>query len=128
MSTDKKELIQRALSKLLETGDAEALAPALSDDFLHHRPDGLTRTKTEWLAAIRASWENIADMKVEINHILADGDHVVLHTRRTLPDDGPQVTVVDILRLDNDLIAEAWETIEPSAQAPANLEWWEPTH
>ncbi|RFS82213.1 nuclear transport factor 2 family protein [Actinomadura spongiicola] len=125
MSTDKKELLQRAMSNLIETGDVDALAPALSDDFLHHRPDAMTRTKSEWLAAIRAAWENIADMQVEIKHVLADGDHVVLHTRRGLPN-GPEITVVDVWRFDGDLIAEAWEIIEPTAHAPANLQWWEP--
>jgi hypothetical protein len=64
-------------------------------------------------------------MQVEILHLLADDDHVVLHSRRRLPEGGPEIVVVDIWRLDDGLIAEAWEIIEPVAQAAANLVWWD---
>ncbi|MFI0423722.1 hypothetical protein [Spongiactinospora sp. 9N601] len=42
------------------------------------------------------------------------------------PGTEPGIEVVDIWRLDEGLIAEAWEIIEPVAQASANLTWWEP--
>ncbi|MFD2353832.1 nuclear transport factor 2 family protein [Nonomuraea ferruginea] len=64
-------------------------------------------------------------MQIEIQHVLADGDHVVMHSRRQLPADGPEITVADIWRLDDGLITEAWEIIEPTSQAAANLTWWE---
>ncbi|MFC9916785.1 nuclear transport factor 2 family protein [Streptomyces sp. NPDC127197] len=68
----------------------------------------------------------LADMRVDVHHLLADGDHVVMHSRRRLPDAGPEIAVVDIWRIDDGLIAEGWEIIEPVAQAAANLVWWEP--
>ncbi|MFI0480377.1 nuclear transport factor 2 family protein [Actinomadura sp. 9N215] len=126
MTTENKNIVQKALAELIETGDVDALGRLLSDGFVHHRPDATSRTKAEWLAAVRASWEKIADMRVEVLHVLADGDHVVMYSRRSLPDSGPEVAVVDIWRFDGGLIAEAWEVIEPVAQAAANLAWWEP--
>jgi predicted SnoaL-like aldol condensation-catalyzing enzyme len=95
----------------------------LSDDFVHHRPDSTSSTRKERLASVGAALGALGDMRVEIQHLLADGDHVVVHSRRWLPD-GPEITVVDICRLDGGLIAEAWETIEPAAHAGANLTWW----
>ncbi|MBD2899298.1 nuclear transport factor 2 family protein [Spirillospora sp. NPDC000708] len=121
-----KDTVQRALSELIATGSTAGLAPLLSDDFIHHRPDATSSTKTEWLANVQAALTPLADMQVEIRHLLADGDHVVLHTRRRLPDGGPEIAVVDIWRVDGGLIAEAWEIIEPTAHAAANLTWWEP--
>ncbi|WP_433142909.1 nuclear transport factor 2 family protein [Actinomadura nitritigenes] len=120
-----KDTVQRALSELIATGSTAGLAPLLSDDFVHHRPDATSSTKTEWLANVQAALTPLADMQVEIRHLLADGDHVVLHTRRRLPDGGPEIAVVDIWRVDGGLIAEAWEIIEPTAHAAANLTWWE---
>ncbi|TMQ94797.1 nuclear transport factor 2 family protein [Actinomadura soli] len=125
MSDENKSLVQKAMAELIETGDVDALGMVLSDEFVHHRPDS-SATKAEWLAAVRAAWERIADMEVEVQHVLADGDHVMMYSRRRLPDGGPEVAVVDIWRFDGGLIAEAWEVIEPVAQASANLEWWEP--
>ncbi|MFE5813213.1 nuclear transport factor 2 family protein [Streptomyces sp. NPDC056479] len=126
MTTDNKNIVQRALTELIETGSVDALEPLLSDDFVHHRPDSTTSTKTEWLTAIQAALIPLADMRVDIHHLLADGDHVVMHSRRRLPDGGPEVAVVDIFRIDEGLVAECWEIIEPVAQAAANLLWWEP--
>ncbi|NUP65938.1 MAG: nuclear transport factor 2 family protein [Nonomuraea sp.] len=127
MTEDNKGIVQRALTALVATGDVDALAPLLSDDFVHHRPDASARTKTEWLAAVGAALVPLAGMEVEIQHVLADGDHVMMHSRRRLPDGGPEIVVVDLWRLDDGLIAEAWEIIEPTSQAAANFTWWNPT-
>ncbi|WP_369230640.1 nuclear transport factor 2 family protein [Streptomyces sp. R21] len=126
MTTDNKSMVQRALAELMETGSVDALEPLLRDDFVHHRPDSTSSTKAEWLAAVQAALTPLADMRVEVQHLLADGDHVVMHSRRQLPDAGPEVAVVDIWRIDEGLVAECWETIEPVAQAASNLVWWEP--
>ncbi|MBG0563826.1 nuclear transport factor 2 family protein [Actinoplanes aureus] len=127
MTTENKAIVERALTGLLETGDVGALAPFLSDDFVHHRPGGITSTRQEWLALVRDALVPLAGMRVEILRLLADGDHVVMHSRRRLPG-GPEITVVDIWRLDAGLISEAWEIIEPDAQAAANLTWWDPAY
>jgi predicted SnoaL-like aldol condensation-catalyzing enzyme len=123
MTTENKGIVQRALAGFIETGNLDTLASFLSDDFIHNRPDA-TSTKAEWLAAVRAALGPTAGMQVEIMHLLADGDHVVVHSRRRLPDAGTEVVVVDVLRIDDGSIAEIWEIIEPVAHAPANLAWW----
>ncbi|MFG6196958.1 nuclear transport factor 2 family protein [Nonomuraea sp. JJY05] len=125
LTTDNKSIVQRALTALVATGDVDALAPLLSEDFVHHRPGPTSSTKAEWLAAVRAALVPLAGMQVEIHHVLADGDHVVMYSRRRLPGAEPGIAVVDIWRLDDGLIAEAWEIIEPVSQVAANLVWWE---
>jgi predicted SnoaL-like aldol condensation-catalyzing enzyme len=123
-ATDNKTIVGQAFAGLVESGDVASVERVLSEGFVHHRPDSASSTKTEWLASMRASLENIADMQVEIKHMLADGDHVVMHSRRRLPS-GPEITVVDIMRFEDGLIAEAWETIEPTAEAASHLTWWD---
>ncbi|WP_328475740.1 nuclear transport factor 2 family protein [Streptomyces sp. NBC_00377] len=126
MTTDNKSIVQRALAELIQAGSVDALEPLLSDDFVHHRPDSTSSTKAEWLDAVQAALIPLADIRVDVHHLLADGDHVVMHSRRRLPDAGPEIAVVDIWRIDEGLITEGWEIIEPVAQAAANLVWWEP--
>ena len=123
ITTDNKSIVGRAFAGLVESGDVASVERVLSDGFVHHRPDSTSSTKPEWLAAMRASLEHIAGMQVEVLHVLADGDHVVMHSRRRLPS-GPEITVVDIMRFENGLIAEAWETIEPTSEAASHLTWW----
>lgn len=122
-TADNKTIVGQAFAGLVETGDVAAVERVLSDSFVHHRPDSTSSTKPEWLASVRRSLENIAGMQVEVLHVLADGDHVVMHSRRRLPS-GPEITVVDIMRFEDGSIAEAWETIEPTAEATSHLTWW----
>lgn len=126
MTTENTAIVQQAFAALIETGDVDAVGHVLRDDFVHHRPDATTSTKTQWLASVGTALAALTDMKVEMLHMLAAGDHVVVHSRRWLPD-GPEITVVDICRLDDGLITEVWEIIEPAAHASANLSWWKPT-
>jgi predicted SnoaL-like aldol condensation-catalyzing enzyme len=125
-TTENKNIVQQALAELVETGEVDGLERLLSDDFVHHRPDTSSSTKTEWLAAVRAALVPLADMRVDVHHVLADNDHVVMHSHRRLPHAGPEIAVVDIWRFEDGLIAEAWEIIEPTDQAAAHLAWWDP--
>ncbi|MET7375097.1 nuclear transport factor 2 family protein [Micromonospora arida] len=125
MTIENKSIVGRALAGLVDTGDVDTLASYLSEDFTHHRSDSTTSTRTQWLAAVRAALGPTAGMRVDILHLLADGDHVVVHSRRRLPGGGPEIVVVDVLRIADGLIAEGWEIIEPAAQAATNAAWWD---
>jgi len=120
--TDNKTIIERALAGLAAPGGVAALADVLSEDFVHHRPDS-TSNKEEWLAAVQAV--PLADLQVEVSHLLADGDLVVLHSARRLAGAGPGITGVHLWRLRDGSIVEGWEIIEPVADAAANYLWWQ---
>lgn len=125
---ENKAVVQLALAELIAHGDVDALGRRLTDGFVHHKPDGTSSTKPQWLAEVGTALAAVpfADLQVEVLHMLADGDHVVLYTRRRLPGSDSGIAVVDILRLDGGLIAEAWEIIEREDQVAANLAWWKP--
>jgi predicted SnoaL-like aldol condensation-catalyzing enzyme len=121
MGTDHQHIVQSALTKLAQTGDANALEPFLHESFLHHRPES-TLNKAQWLASVAAV--PLADLRVEIRHLLADGAFVVMHSTRSLAPNGPRVAGVDIWRVEEGLIAEAWEILEPFAEAADHFVWW----
>ncbi|NYI76564.1 nuclear transport factor 2 family protein [Nocardioides panzhihuensis] len=122
--TDAVTTFTAAFAGLVATGDTGPVEQLLAPGFRHHRPDATSSTKDQWLSAVRGSLERIAGMEVEVKHVLASGDHVVMHRRRRLPG-GPEITVVDICRFEDELIAEVWEIIEPAAEAAAHLSWWD---
>lgn len=123
-STDAVRAVTTAFAGLVATGDTGPLEQLLAPDFRHHRPDATSSTKEQWLDAVGGSLERIDGMEVEVKHVLAADDHVVMHTRRRLPG-GPEITVVDICRFEGSMIAESWEIIEPAAEAAAHLSWWD---
>ncbi|WP_034591154.1 nuclear transport factor 2 family protein [Hamadaea tsunoensis] len=126
LDTDNKAIVQQALTDLVATGDVDALGRRLSEDFVHHRPDAYDLGKAEWLDAVRAAFVPLADQRVDVKLLLADGEHVIMYSHRALPDGGPEVAVVDIWRVHEGLVAEGWEIIEPLAEAARHLSWWNP--
>jgi predicted SnoaL-like aldol condensation-catalyzing enzyme len=121
MTTDNKHIVEQALSELIRTGDLAALEALLHVDFVHHRPDA-TRNKAQWLQAVRAL--PLGELRIQIHHFLADGDFVVMHSTRRLQRGGPDITGVDIWRVEGGLIVEGWETLESQAYAAHNMQWW----
>ncbi|WP_188525073.1 nuclear transport factor 2 family protein [Isoptericola cucumis] len=117
--------VRRVLGVVFGAGDVGALEPVLDKSFVHHRPDGTSRGRDEWVAAVRQTVAEARGVQVDVRHLLADGDHVVMHSVRRLPG-GPAVTGVDIWRFDRGRVAEAWEILEPAAEAAGHLRWWEP--
>ncbi|TDC14926.1 nuclear transport factor 2 family protein [Kribbella albertanoniae] len=125
MTTENEQLVQQTMAQLIGDGGVAAVEHLVSEDFRHYRPEGLVRTKSEWLADISRSLLSLEGMQVEILHLLSDGDYVVIHTRRRLPDGKPGIVVVDILRIADGQFTEVWELVEPVASAQAHLTWWE---
>ncbi|SKC72478.1 nuclear transport factor 2 family protein [Krasilnikoviella flava] len=116
--------VQQVVGEVFGSGDLGALERILADGFVHHRPDS-SRTREEWVAGLRESLAGAPGMQVEVQHLLTDGDHVVMHSRRLLPG-GASITGIDIWRFDDGRIAEAWEILEPAAESAAHLRWWQP--
>ncbi|WP_330175361.1 hypothetical protein OG875_18645 [Streptomyces sp. NBC_01498] len=53
---------------------------------------------------------------------MAHGDHVTMFSRRSLPGGAPDIAVADLFRVQDGLIAERWEVVEPvPAGAPDPL-------
>ncbi len=55
---------------------------------------------------IGAKWEH--------GIIMAEGDHVIVHSRYTNPD-GSAIVVVDIMRINDGMFQEHWDVIQPEA-------------
>jgi predicted SnoaL-like aldol condensation-catalyzing enzyme len=61
-------------------------------------------------------------MAVSVAQPAAERHELRVHRRAPRP---PEITVVDIMRFEDGLIAEAWETTEPTTEAASHLTWWD---
>jgi predicted SnoaL-like aldol condensation-catalyzing enzyme len=111
MSTDNKRIVEEAIAELFGKGGVDAVAPLLRADFVDHGPGLVASNKADWIAAVRQL--PVADMKIEVRHLLADGDYVTMLSRRWLPWEGHWIAVSDIWRLEDGLIAEHGEVFQP---------------
>ncbi|MFE4610036.1 nuclear transport factor 2 family protein [Streptomyces niveus] len=114
VSNDNKDLVLNCL-KLYGAGDFDAVAPLLRDDYADHGLPFRTATKAEWIAEARKL--PLAELRVDIRRLVAEGDHVTMFSRRSLPDGALDIAVADIFRIQDGLIAERWEIVE---QIPPN--------
>lgn len=111
MRTQNKSIVEQALSELFGDGGVDAAALYLRDDFVDHGPGVVASTKADWIATVRDL--PVADMKLEVHHVLAEGDLVTMLSRRWLPWEARWIAVVDIYRLEDGLIVEHGEVFQP---------------
>ncbi|MFD3655645.1 nuclear transport factor 2 family protein [Streptomyces sp. NPDC058620] len=117
MSTDNKELVLTCL-ELYGKSDLDAVAPLLRDDFVDHGLPFRTSTKEDWIAAARKL--PLTELRIDIRRLVAEGDYVTMFSRRWLPGGGLDIAVADVFRLQDGLIAERWEIVEPIAADTPN--------
>ncbi|NEE03956.1 nuclear transport factor 2 family protein [Phytoactinopolyspora halotolerans] len=106
-----KSIVEKAIGELFGAGGVDAAAAYLHDDFVDHGPGVVTSNKADWIATVRQL--PVADMKIEVHHVLAEGDHVTMLSRRWLPWESHWIAVVDIYRLEDGLIVEHGEVFQP---------------
>ncbi len=110
-----KELISRGLAEFA-AGNVEVLRTLLHEDFLEHSP-GNPSGRDAFIEFIAAS--PLMDVRMTVKRVIADGDHVVVHYHATRPDDDRGAAVVDIWRLQDGLIVEHWDVVQPVPEPSA---------
>jgi predicted SnoaL-like aldol condensation-catalyzing enzyme len=109
--TDNKQLILDCLARYGEGDHLDAVAPLLRDDYTDHGLPFQTSTKAAWIAVAREL--PLADMRIDIRRLMSEGDYVMMYSRRSLPDGALDIAVADVFRVEDGLIAERWEIVEP---------------
>lgn len=107
--TSSKALVLNAYQRLAAR-DLDGLGQLLHEDFSSHNPDIPSgRAKAmEFLAR-----SPIADTSVDIQHVVADGELVAVHYLALSPGETKSRSVVDIWRVNDDLLAEHWDVVQP---------------
>ena len=95
----------------VERKGVEAAELYLSEDYIQHNP--YTATGRQAFIDYVASWaKEKPDAYSEIKRVIAEGDLVVVHVHDRLNKQDRGSAVVDIFRVENDLIVEHWDVIQ----------------
>jgi len=112
------EKIVIELMRLVGEGDADGVLDLLHPDFVSHNPtvahDPAVATGKQAFAAFLRSTAGaqMLGSNIEIRRVMADGDHVMVHSRFVRADP-PHIAAVDILRLSHGLVVEHWDVLQP---------------
>jgi predicted SnoaL-like aldol condensation-catalyzing enzyme len=115
-----KKLVTDFYQALYGDKDSNAIDKYVADDIKQHNP--ALQDGKEWLKkSLRPFLENsnIEKTKVDIKQTAADGDLVWLLVRDVAPN-GKEFARVNIFKVDNDKISEAWKVSEPVPAKSAN--------
>ena len=115
-----KQLVADLYRDVFGKMDVEAASRYLRKDYIQHNPrvpTGLKGFQTFFREMFaHASPEMKASFKLEVLHVVAEGDLVVIHTHQsgTGPDGKPfDVTGFDLFRVQDAMIAEHWDASAP---------------
>jgi predicted SnoaL-like aldol condensation-catalyzing enzyme len=105
--TSSKDLVLNAYQRLAAR-DFDGLGSLLHEEFNSHNPD-IPAGRTAAMEYLVDS--PIADTKVDIQHVIADGNLVAVHYHAHTPGAPKSRSIVDIWRVEDDRLAEHWDVI-----------------
>ena len=126
MGEDRKELARRFYAEIMPSGDAEAAAELISDDFVNHAapPDAPPTGPDNVRHVVKMLADAFSDQRYDVHHAVVDGDigvaHVTWHATHTgefmgIPATGKSFAAdqVHIFRFDaDDKVCEHWAVRE----------------
>ncbi|MEU5885135.1 nuclear transport factor 2 family protein [Spirillospora sp. NPDC047279] len=113
MSERNKEFVERVYNEFVN-GNIQVLRDTLKEDFIEHSP-GNPSGRDAFVEFIAAS--PISGARFDLKRVIADERHAVVHYEMTLPGAERGVAVVDIWRIEDGLIAEHWDVLQPVPDA-----------
>jgi steroid delta-isomerase-like uncharacterized protein len=126
MSTEQnKALARRLVEEVINRGDISVGDELMSSDFVEHEelPPGIPPGREAPKALFNMMHNAFPDLHATIEHLLAEGDTVVLHMTWTgthegefmgMPPTGKRfsIQVIDIIRVVDGLLAEHWGVMD----------------
>ncbi len=107
---ENREIALRGFQEFAK-GNIDGLRTLLREDFVEHSPDNPSG-RDAFIEFIRTS--PLATSRLELKRVIADDSYVVMHYHLTRRGEaGPGEAVVDIWRLEDGLIVEHWDTVQP---------------
>ncbi|MGW4774904.1 nuclear transport factor 2 family protein [Nocardia sp. NPDC004278] len=112
-----KKLVHEVVTQFVGRGNLDVVESLLREDFVDHAEDVPHTNRADWIAAFRNY--PLHEMRIEISRLFAEGDYVMMLSRRWVPG-GALIAVADVFRIQDDLIAEHWEVVQPLHESDHN--------
>lgn len=102
------EMFDAVLGKM----DASAVDRYVRPDYIQHGSMAETGSMglKKFINSQKGQWENVVH---DVKRCFVDGDYVILHTHVTRHRGDPGFAVMDVMRVQDGMIAEHWDTIQP---------------
>ena len=106
-----KEIIQAFVQRVFNEHRLDRVAEFMHEDYIQHNPNVGTG-RDAFVKAFEAHFTRQPLFRMEIKHLIAEDNFVVVHAHATSGVDDAGAAVADIYRLRDGLLAEHWDVLQ----------------
>ncbi len=116
---DNKEIIKKIYAEVFNEHNLSITKDFIREDYIQHNPR-VENGREGFDRFFKDMYTKFPGFRIDIKHIVAEGDYVVVHTHATGANLERGAAVVDIYRLENSKLAEHWDVIQPVPENSVN--------
>lgn len=114
-----RELVLEFYDRFFNEHETEEAAEVVADDYIQHNP-AVPDGKEPFVSFFTGFFAENPESRAEIVRSATDGDLVYLHVRSTDAPEQLGSAVVDVFRVEDGMIVEHWDVIQPVPAEAAN--------
>lgn len=112
MEERNKEVIRNFYQEFFNDHVIEAADKYVRDDYIQHNP-GVEQGRESLRSAFSDKFIQEPTFKLEIKMLIAEKDMVAVYLKNVASDGTTKCRVVDIYRLEDGMLAEHWDVLQP---------------
>jgi len=112
-------LVLEMYERVLQPLDSTHVPRYFHPDYRQHNPMA-TDGAAGLMAFLDGGRQQFPHAKHHLKRIFADGDYVIVHTHVVLQPGTPGFSAIDSLRIEDGMLAEHWDAIQPVPEASQN--------
>lgn len=109
---EQKQLIAAFYQQFFNEHDLTAPLRMVREDYIQHNP-GVGQGRQALIDAFAEKFKHNPDFHLDIQMMIAEGDLVAVYLKNTDADGHTKARVVDIYRLEDHMLAEHWDVLQP---------------
>ena len=112
MEERNKEVIRRCYKEFFDDHIVESAERYVREDYVQHNP-GVGQGREALKQAFAEKVEAHPEFCLEIQMLIAEENMVAVYLKNVAPDGTTRCRVVDIYRLEEGMLAEHWDVLQP---------------
>ena len=107
-----KEMIRRFYQEFFNGHIVESADKYVKVNYIQHNP-GVAQGREALKKAFAQKFEEHPEFRLDIQMLIAEGDLVAVYLKNIGADGSTKCRVVDIYRLEDGMLAEHWDVLQP---------------
>lgn len=112
MENKNKKVIRKFYEEFFNLHQVETADLYVREDYIQHNP-GVEQGREGLKRAFAEKFKEHPEFRLNIQMLIAEGDMVAVYLKNVGEDGSTKCRVVDIYRLENEMLAEHWDVLQP---------------